>query len=53
MTAVPLPGMTGPVGHEVSGPFVLHPLREAQQHPYIIIRGLGAIGGAGFGQKTL
>lgn len=51
MTAVPLPGVTWPVRHEVSSPFVLHPLWEPQQDPYIIISGLGAIGRAGSGQK--
>lgn len=51
MTAVPLPGVTWPVRHEVSSPFVLHPLWEPQQDPYIIIGGLGAIGRAGSGQK--
>ena len=52
MTAVPLPGVTWPVRHEVSSPFVLHPLWEPQQDPYIIIGGLGAIGGARSGQKN-
>lgn len=51
MTAVPLPGVTWPVRHEVSSPFVLHPLWEPQQDPYIIIGGLEAIGRAGLGQK--
>lgn len=51
MTAVPLPGVTWPVRHEVSSPFVLHPLWEPQQDPYVIIGGLGAIGGTGLGQK--
>lgn len=51
MTAVPLPGVTWPVRHEVSSPFVLHPLWEPKQDPYVIIGGLGAIGGAGLGQK--
>lgn len=53
MTAVPLPGVTWPVRHEVSGPFVLYPLWEPQQNPYIIIGGLGAIGGAGLGQNIV
>lgn len=43
---MPLPGMTGPVRHEVSSPLVLHPLWESQQDSYIIVSGLGAIGGA-------
>lgn len=51
MTAMPLPGMTWPVRHEVSSPFVLHPLWEPQQDPYIIIGSLGAIGGAELRQK--
>lgn len=51
MTAVPLPGVTWPVRHEVSSPFILHPLWEPQQDPYVIISGLGAIGGTGLGQK--
>lgn len=46
MTAMPLPGMTWPVRHEVSSPLVLHPLWESQQDPYIIVGGLRAIGGA-------
>lgn len=53
MTAVPLPGVTWPVRHEVSGPFVLHPLWEPQQNPYIIIGGLRAIGGTGLGQNNV
>lgn len=47
MTAVPLPSMPWPVRHEVSGASVLHPLRETQQHPHVIVSGLGAVGGAG------
>lgn len=53
MTAVPLPGVTWPVRHEVRSPFVLHPLWEPQQNPYIIIGGLGAVGGAGLGEKNI
>lgn len=43
MTAMPLPGMTWPVRHEVGSPLVLHPLWESQQNPHIIVGGLGAI----------
>ena len=46
MTAMPLPGMTWPVRHEVGSALVFHPLRESQQDPYIIIGGLSAIGRA-------
>lgn len=46
MTAVPFPGMTRSVRHEVSGALVLHPLWESQQDPYIIVTGLRAIGSA-------
>lgn len=46
MTAMPLPSVTWPVRHEVGSPLVLHPLWESQQDPYIIVGGLGAIGGA-------
>lgn len=46
VTAVPLPGLTWPVGHEVGGPPVLHPLRESQQDPYIVVCDIRAVGGA-------
>lgn len=46
MTAVPLPGVTWPVRHEVGGSLVLHPLWESQQHPHVIVGDLGAVGSA-------
>lgn len=47
VTAVPLPCMAWPVGHEVSSSLVLHPLWESEQDSYIVVGGLGAIGGTG------
>lgn len=46
MTAVPLPGVTWPVRHEIGSSLVLHPLWESQQHPDVIVGGLWAVGGA-------
>lgn len=46
MTAMPLPGMTWPVRHEVGSSLVLYPLWESQQDPYVIVGGLRAIGRA-------
>lgn len=46
MTAMPLPGMTWSVRHEVSISLVLHSLWESQQDPYIIVGGFRAIGRA-------
>lgn len=46
MTAMPLPGMTWPVWHEIGSSLVLHPLWEPQQDPYIIVGSLGAVGSA-------
>lgn len=46
MTAVPLPGVTRSVRHEIGRSLVLHPLREPQQNPDIIVCGLVIIGGA-------
>lgn len=43
MTAVPLPGMTWPVRHEVSSSLVLHPLWETQQDSNVVVVGLWAI----------
>lgn len=43
---MPLPGVTWPVRHEVGSSLVLHPLRESQQHPYVIVCGLWAVGSA-------
>ncbi len=46
MTAVPLPGVTRSVGHEISRPLVLHSLREAQKNPDTVVCGVSTIGGA-------
>lgn len=43
---MPLPGVTWPVRHEVGSSLVLHPLWESQQHPYVIVGGLWAVGSA-------
>lgn len=43
MTAVPLPGTSWPIRHEISCALILHPLGESQQDPHIIVGGLGAI----------
>lgn len=53
MTAMPLPGMTWPVWHEIGSSLVLHPLWEPQQDPYIIVGGLGAVGSATWRAHTL
>lgn len=44
MTAVPLPGVAWPVGEEVRGALVFHPLGETQQHSEVIVGGLRGIG---------
>lgn len=46
VTAVPLPGVTRSVGHEIGGSLVLHSLRESQQNPDIIVCSFSIIGGA-------
>lgn len=52
VTAVPLPGVTRSVGHEISRPLVLHSLREAQKNPDAIVCGVSAVSRAEEG-KTL
>lgn len=52
MTAMPFPGMTWPVRHEVGSTLVLHPLWESQKDPDIIVGGLRAIGRAEFRTHT-
>lgn len=44
VTAVPLPGMTGSIGHEISRPLVLNSLRKSQQHSDIVVCGFSAVG---------
>lgn len=46
MTAMPLPGVTWPVRHEIGGALIFHPLGETQQNPYIIVGGLRTVGRA-------
>ena len=52
VAAVPLPGVPRSVGHEVGRALVLHPLREAQEDPDVVVRGLGRVGGAGGTERT-
>lgn len=47
VTAVPLPAVPGAAGQEVGRALVLHPLREPQQHPHVVVCGFGGVGGAG------
>lgn len=46
VTAVPLPGVTWPVGEEVCRPLVLDSLREPQQHTGVIVSYTRSIGWA-------
>lgn len=46
VTAVPLPGVTWPVGEEVCRPLVLDSLREPQQHTGVIVSNAWPIGWA-------
>lgn len=48
MTTMPLPGVTRPVRHEICSSLILHPLGESQKDPYVIVSGLGVVGGAGW-----
>lgn len=52
MTAMPLPGVTWSVRHEIGSALILHPLGESQQDPYIIVGGLRAIGRAEWQTNT-
>lgn len=47
VAAVPLPAVPGAAGQEVGRALVLHPLREPQQHPHVVVCGFGGVGGAG------
>lgn len=47
VTAVPFPAVPGAAGQEVGRALVLHPLREPQQHPHVVVCGFGGVGGAG------
>lgn len=47
VAAVPFPAVPGTAGQEVSCALVLHPLREAQQHPHVVVCGFGGVGSAG------
>lgn len=47
VAAVPLPGVSRSVGHEVSRPLVLHPLRKPQQNSDVVVGGFGGVGRAG------
>ena len=44
VAAVPLPGVSRPGGEEVRRALVLHALGEAQQHPHVVVSGLGGVG---------
>lgn len=44
VAAVPLPGVPRPGGEEVRRALVLHALGEAQQHPHVVVCGLGGVG---------
>lgn len=44
VAAVPLPGVPRPVREEVRCALVLHTLGETQQHPHVVVGGLGGVG---------
>lgn len=45
MTAMPLPGISGFTGQEVSRTLVLHPLSKPQQNPGVVV--VSVTGGTG------